>query len=149
MTLDRDRLACQGGLVDHRHRLRAGLQDHSVDRNDLAGADQQPVMRGHLLDLDIHKAAIGIAVGDARRPVRQALQVALGPGDGEILKHIAAGIHHRNDNTGQGFAKREGCRHGEQGNEARRGHPRVALQPTPRAQQASRLRPSARRAGVR
>ena len=32
------------------------------------------------------------------------------------VKHIAAGIHHRNDNTGQGFAKREGCCHGEQGN---------------------------------
>ena len=56
----------------------------------------------HLLD-----AALGAAMRVARRAIDQRVQITLGAGDREILEHIAAGIHERDDDAGQRLAERE------------------------------------------
>ena len=50
-------------------------------------------------------------MGNSRSAIDQGLQVPLGPGDGEVLQHIAAGIHHGHNDPGKIFAKRESGGH--------------------------------------
>jgi len=44
-------------------------------------------------------------------PAAGPAQVALGAGNGDVLKHIAARIHQRNDDTGEGIAENERATH--------------------------------------
>jgi hypothetical protein len=44
---------------------------------------------------------------DARRAIYQRAQIMLGAGNGDVLEHVAAGIHQRHDGAGQGLAECE------------------------------------------
>jgi hypothetical protein len=68
---------------------------------------QKPVADGdggyrHFLD-----AALGNAMGLARRAVDQRAQITLGAGNRDFLEHVAAGIHQRHDGPGQRLAERD------------------------------------------
>ena len=50
-------------------------------------------------------------MGNSRSAIDQGLQVTFGSGDGKVLQHIAAGIHHGDNDAGQVLAKRESGGH--------------------------------------
>ena len=68
--LDRQRLTGQRGLVQH-----GGGQQPAVDRDDLSGADQQPVTDDDVVDRDLDDAALDAAAGRARGPLDQHVGV--------------------------------------------------------------------------
>jgi hypothetical protein len=43
----------------------------------------------------------------ARRAIDQRAQIMPGAGNSDVLEHVAAGIHQRDDGAGQGLAERE------------------------------------------
>ena len=88
--------------------------DDAVDRNDFARPHQKPVADGdgryrHVLD-----AVVDAAMGLARRAIDQRAQIMLGAGNGDILEHIAAGIHQRDDGAGERLAERQRRAHRHQ-----------------------------------
>ena len=106
----RDRLARQGRLVDGGR----GRTDHAVDRNDFAGPHQKPVADGdggyrHLLDM-----VVDATMRLARRAIDQRAQIVLGAGNRDILEHVAAGIHQRDDRAGKRLAERQRRAHRDQ-----------------------------------
>ena len=107
---DRNRLARQRRLVDGG----AGTRYDAVDGNDLARAHQDHVSDRDLIDRNILDRVIGPPVGHARGAIDEGLQVSLSAGDREVLEHIAAGIHDRNDRARQILSKQEGSRHGDE-----------------------------------
>ena len=54
-------------------------------------------------------------VRDARRPVHEGFEVALGASDSEILKNIATRIHHRDDDCSERCAEGQCGGHRDQG----------------------------------
>ena len=104
---DRDRLAGQRRFVDHG----AWTQNDPVDRDHLAGAHQNDVAYSHLFNWNVSNRRILTTMGNSRSAIDQGLQVPLGPGDGEVLQHIAAGIHHGHNDPGKILAKRESGGH--------------------------------------
>ena len=98
---DRDRLAGQRRLIDHG----AGTQNDPVDRDYLAGAHQNDVAHDHLFNWNVSDRRSLTTMGNSRSAIDQRLQVALGAGDGKVLQHIAACIHHGDNDPGQILAK--------------------------------------------
>lgn len=106
-AVDRYGLSRQRRLVEHGTRAR----DDAVHRHDLAGQDEDGVADRDVLDGDILDSAAAPAVRDSRRAIDQRFEIALGARDGEILEHIAAGIHDRDHHPSQHLAKSESRRH--------------------------------------
>ena len=77
----RDRLAGQRRFVDRGR----GRADDAVDRNDFAGAYQQPVADRDLGYRHFLDTVTGAAMGFARRAVDQRAQIMLGAGHRDIL----------------------------------------------------------------
>ena len=106
----RDRFARQRRLVDG-CRSRG---DDAVDRNDLARPHQKLVANSDVRYRHVLDAVTGAAMRLTRGAIDQRAQIMLGAGDGDILKHIAAGIHQRDDGTGQRLAQRQRRTHRHQ-----------------------------------
>ena len=106
----RDRLAGQRQFVDRGR----GRADDAVDRNDFAGAHQEPVADRDLGYRHLLDAVTDAAMGLARRAVDQRAQIMLGAGHRDILQHVAAGIHQRHHGAGQRLAERQRRAHRHQ-----------------------------------
>ena len=106
----RDRFAGQRQFVD-RGRARC---DDAVDRNDFAGPHQEPIADGDVADRHLLDAVVDAAMRLARRAIDQRAQIMLGAGNRDILEHIAAGIHQRDDGAGQRLAERQRGAHRHQ-----------------------------------
>lgn len=104
-------------LARHRRFIERGLcaDDLAIDRDDLAGADQQNVADADRLDRNVLDRVRDASMSGAGRAIDQRSQVALGAPDREILQHSAAGIHDGDDHAGQRLAERQGRRHGQKG----------------------------------
>ena len=106
----RDRFAGQRQFIDRRGVRR----DHAVDRNDFAGPHQEPVADRNVADRHVLDAIVDAAMRDARRPIEQRAQAMLGARHGDVLEHVAAGIHQRHDGAGQRLAERQRGAHRHQ-----------------------------------
>ncbi len=108
----RDRLAGQRRLVDDG----GGAGDDAVDRDDFAGAHENGIADRDRLDRHVFEKAVGaVPMRDAGRAVNQGFEVALGAGDREVLEHVAARIHHRDDDAGEVLAEQQSRGHRHEG----------------------------------
>ena len=108
---DGNGLAGQRQLVDGR-RLR---DDVAVDRDDFAGLDDERIADLHALDWRIFDMVPDAAVGDARSAIDEGAQTALGSGYRDFLKHVAPGVHERDDRSGQRLTESKRRAHGNEG----------------------------------
>jgi hypothetical protein len=138
---DRDGLPRQRRLVDQGLNAR----DHPIDGDDLARAHEHLLTDRNVLDRSILDGAPDAAVCHPWCPVGERLQVALGPGDGIVLQHRAAGIHDSDDRACQSLAERQGGHHGVRRRRRPRARPvgRVPLRPARRRSRAMCRRPIA------
>ena len=82
----------------------------AIDRNDFARPNEQSVADGNLADRHVRNDVPGTTMRHPRGALDQRAQIVLGAGDGNLLEHIAAGIHQCHDGTGEGLAEHErGC----------------------------------------
>ena len=65
----------------------------AVDWNDFAGPREKPVSDNDRINRHVVDPISHTAMGYARRTIDKGAQTALGPGNRDLLKHIAAGIH--------------------------------------------------------
>ena len=85
----RDRLSRQCRLIDGRR----GRRDDAIDRNDFARPHQKLVADDHIRYRHLLDAVTDAAMRLAGRAIDQRAQIMLGAGNGDLLKHVAAGIH--------------------------------------------------------
>src|SRR5947209_484396 len=90
-VLGGQRLAGEGRLVDDRT---LGL-DHSVDRHDLAAAEEHYVPDREILDRDLVPTACRAPMGDARGALEQLAELAPCSRRGDLLECVAAREHQR------------------------------------------------------
>ena len=76
-------------LVDGRH-VRC---DDAVDRNDFARPHQELVADGNIRYRHLLDAVTDAPMRLAGRAIDQRAQIVLGAGNGDLFKHVAAGIH--------------------------------------------------------
>ena len=74
--------------------------DDAVDRNDFSRPHQKAVADRDFADRHVLDAIVDAAMRHARRAIDQRAQIMLGAGNGEVLEHVAAGIHQRHDGAG-------------------------------------------------
>ena len=109
---DGNGLAGQRQFIDGRR----WRHDIAVDRNDLASLDDELIAHFDALDGRVLDPFRNTAVGEAGGSIDERAQTALGPRDCDFLKHIAAGIHERDDGPSERLVERDGCAHGNERN---------------------------------
>ena len=89
--------------------------DVAVDRDDFASLYDEQIADLDLLDGRVLDAFPDAVVSHAGGAIDERAQAALGPGNRDFLKHVAAGIHERDDRSGQRLTQSERRAHGDQG----------------------------------
>jgi len=103
--------AGQRRLIDCR-RLR---YDVAIDRDDFASLYDELIADFDLLDGRVLDLFPDASVRDAGRSIDERAQAALGSGDRDFLKHVAAGIHESDDRSGQRLTQSDRRAHGNKG----------------------------------
>ncbi len=104
------RFARQRGLVEGSRRRK----ESAVDGHDLACSHEDDVAMPDRIDGNILDRVILAPVRGAGSAIGEGFQVALRPGDGEILKDSAAGIHHGDHHCGKVGIEDKRGRHAEE-----------------------------------
>ena len=79
--------------------------DRAVDRDHLAGLDEQPVAHGDVRDLAVLDAAVAVAVDDAGRARDERGELPVGPAGRVALQPLPGREHDADDRRGQGLAR--------------------------------------------
>ena len=93
------------------------LGEDAVDRQGLAGLDQQQVAGGDGFDRDVGDLGAVATVRQTGGAGEQGGELAPGAGGGVFLQRAAAGDHQGDDGGGEEFAQRQGGEDGEQGDQ--------------------------------
>ena len=107
---DRQRLAAQRAGIDD------GLvaEHRPIDRDHLARAHHDDILRQDLLDGHLFQVPIALALRDPRRALQKRGQLPAGPRGGDVLERRAAREHDPHDQPRQLFAERQRPDHRDQ-----------------------------------